>query len=243
MKHFLLIISFTIAGFSVFAQNNKDSLSATSVKKDWSKEQLSGRSADHFMLQLGYNGWSGETDSIRTKGLSRTFNIYFMFDFPFKSNPRFSAAAGVGLGTDNMFFKQTTIDLRKSPLTFDRDTSISYKKYKLATGFLEIPVELRYTANPTNFNKSFKVALGMKVGTMIDAHTKAKITSDKSGNGGYTLKIRDRRNFNSTRLAATLRVGYGVFSVFGTYQINAFVKEGYGPNIRPYTIGLSISGL
>ena len=113
MKRFLLIISFTIACYSVFAQNDKDSLPSSAVKKDWSKEQLSGRSADHFMLQLGYNGWSGETDSIRTKGLSRTFNIYFMFDFPFKSNPHFSAAAGVGLGTDNMFFKETTIELRE----------------------------------------------------------------------------------------------------------------------------------
>ena len=215
----------------------------TPTEKDWGKEQLSGRSADHFMLQLGYNGWSGETNSIRTGGLSRTFNIYFMFDFPFKSNPHFSAAAGAGLGTDNMYFKQTNIDLRKYPLSFNSDTTVSYKKYKLSTGFLEIPVELRYAANPMNFNKSFKVAIGMKVGTMIDAHTKAKITSDGSGNGGYTLKIRDRRNFNSTRLAATLRVGYGVFSVFGTYQINNFVKEGYGPNIRPYTIGLCISGL
>jgi len=243
MKRFLLIISFTIAGYSVFAQNNTDSLPSSPVKKDWSKEQLSGRSADHFMLQLGYNGWSGETDSIRTKGLSRTFNIYFMFDFPFKSNPHFSAAAGVGLGTDNMFFKETTIELREYPLTFDHDTTVSYKKYKLATGFLEVPVELRYAANPMNFNKSFKVALGMKVGTMVDAHTKAKVTADRNRNGGYTVKVRDRRNFNSTRLAATLRVGYGVFSVFGTYQINPFVKEGYGPNIRPYSIGLCISGL
>lgn len=243
MKHFLLIFSFITAGFYGFAQNNKDTLSSSTEKKDWGKEQLSGRSADHFMLQLGYNGWAGETGLIKTKGLSRTFNIYFMFDFPFKSNPHFSAAAGVGLGTDNMYFKQTKIDLTKSPLTFDNDTINSYKKYKLSTGFLEVPVELRYAANPTNFNKSFKVALGMKVGTMIDAHTKAKVSSDGNRNGGYTLKVRDRRNFNSTRLAATLRVGYGVFSVFGTYQINNFVKEGYGPNVRPYTIGLCISGL
>lgn len=169
--------------------------------------------------------------------------MYFMFDFPFKSNPRFSAAVGAGLGTDNMFFKQTSVDLRKFPLNFAHDTLNTYKKYKIATGFLEVPVELRYATRPENFNKSFKVALGIKVGTMIDAHTKAKITRDVEGYGGYTRKLKDRRNFNSTRLAGTLRVGYGVFSVFGTYQFNEFIREGAGPNVKPYSIGLTISGL
>lgn len=239
-RFFLLFSLFVISGNYLLAQNETDSVTQ---KRDWKKAQLSGRAADHFMLQLGYNGWSGETDGINTGGLSRTFNMYFMFDFPFKSTPNFSAALGVGVGTDNMFFKQTRIDLTKSPLAFTADTDNSYKKYKLATTYLEVPLELRYAANPENFNKSFKAALGLKVGTMVDAHTKAKISRDTQGNGGYTIRVKDRRNFNATRLAATARVGYGVFSIFGTYQINTFVRDGAGPNIRPYTIGLCISGL
>ncbi|MCO5240222.1 MAG: PorT family protein [Chitinophagaceae bacterium] len=240
MKRFLLVISLLVWGSFLWAQTETDTLSR---KKSRNSSQLSGRAADHFMIQLGYNGWAGSPDSFRTGGLSRTFNMYFMFDFPFKSNPRFSAAVGAGLGTDNMFFKQTSVDLRKFPLNFAHDTLNTYKKYKIATGFLEVPVELRYATRPENFNKSFKVALGIKVGTMIDAHTKAKITRDVEGYGGYTRKLKDRRNFNSTRLAGTLRVGYGVFSVFGTYQFNEFIREGAGPNVKPYSIGLTISGL
>ncbi|MCC6287646.1 MAG: outer membrane beta-barrel protein [Chitinophagaceae bacterium] len=241
MKRFSLLLAlFVISGNYIFAQTETDSIPK---KKDWSKAQLSGRAADHFMLQLGYHGWGGDTKNINTKGFSRTFNMYFMYDFPFKSTPNFSAAAGVGVGTDNMFLKETTVDLTKSPLTFTGDTSATYKKYKLATTYLEIPVELRYTANPENFNKSFKAAIGLKVGTMVDAHTKAKISRDNEGNGNYSVRMKDRRNFNSTRLAATVRIGYGVFSLFGTYQINTFVRDGYGPNLKPYTIGLCISGL
>lgn len=241
MNRFLLLLALcVISGTALFAQTDTDSIPQ---KKDWNKTQLSGRAADHFMLQLGYNGWSGETDGINTRGLSRTFNMHFMFDFPFKSSPNFSAAIGVGVGTDNMFFKKTYIDLTKSPLAFATDTANSYKKYKLATTYLEVPLELRYTANPENFNKSFKAAIGLKVGTMVDAHTKAKVSRDTQGNGGYTYRVKDRRDFNATRLAATVRVGYGVFSVFGTYQLNAFVRDGAGPDIKPYTIGLCISGL
>ncbi|HRN57823.1 outer membrane beta-barrel protein [Agriterribacter sp.] len=240
MKRFLLVISLLVWGSFLWAQTETDTLSR---KKSRNTSQLSGRAADHFMIQVGYNGWAGSPDSFRTGGLSRTFNMYFMFDFPFKSDPRFSAAIGAGLGTDNMFFKQTTVDLRKYPLSFAHDTVSSYKKYKIATGYLEVPVELRFASNPANYNKAFKVALGVKVGTMIDAHTKAKITRDTEGYGGYTRKIKDKRNFNTTRLAGTLRVGYGVFSVFGTYQFNEFIREGAGPNVKPYSIGLTISGL
>ena len=240
MKRFLLVISLLVCGNFLWAQTETDTLSR---QKSSNSSQLSGRAADHFMIQIGYNGWAGSPDSLRTGGLSRTFNMYFMFDFPFKSDPRFSAAIGAGLGTDNMFFKETTVDLRKYPLSFARDTVSSYKKYKIATGYLEVPVELRFASNPTSYNKAFKVALGVKVGTMVDAHTKAKITRDREGYGGYTQKVKDKRNFNTTRLAGTLRIGYGAFSIFGTYQFNEFIREGAGPNVKPYSIGLTMSGL
>ncbi|HRP54699.1 outer membrane beta-barrel protein [Agriterribacter sp.] len=240
MKRFLPVISLLVWGNFLMAQTEGDTLSR---QESTNNSQLSRRAADHFMIQIGYNGWGGSPDSFRTGGLSRTFNMYFMFDFPFKSDARFSAAIGAGLGTDNMFFKETTVDLRKYPLSFARDTVSSYKKYKIATGYLEVPVELRFTSNPANYSKAFKVALGVKVGTMVDAHTKAKITRDREGYGGYTQKVKDKRNFNTTRLAGTLRVGYGAFSIFGTYQFNEFIREGAGPNVKPYSIGLTISGL
>lgn len=243
MKRFLLIVSLVVSSTCLFAQTETDSTVVNPPAEKWNKSQMSRRAADHFMLQLGYNGWAGQSDTLRTGGLSRTFNFHFMFDFPFKSNPQFSAAIGLGIGTDNMFFKNTTIDLRKSPLSFKHDTANVYKRYKLATSYLEVPLELRYAVNPANFNKTFKAALGIKVGTMVDAHTKAKYSRDTDGYGGYTLRVKDRRNFNSTRLAATARVGYGPFSVFGTFQVNQFIRDGYGPDVRPYTIGLALSGL
>ncbi|MGN6438933.1 MAG: outer membrane beta-barrel protein [Agriterribacter sp.] len=243
MKRLLLIISLIVCGNFLFAQTETDSVVTVPTKKKWSKDQLSRRAADHFMLQLGYHGWSNAPDTLRTGGLSRTFNIHFMFDFPFKSDPRFSAALGLGIGTDNLFFKQTTIDLKRYPLSFAYDTVNQYKKYKLATTYLEVPLEIRFALNPANYNKTFKVALGVKVGTMIDAHTKAKVTRDREGYGGYSARMKDRRNFNSTRLAGTARVGYGPFSIFGTYQFNQFIREGAGPDVRPYTIGIALSGL
>jgi hypothetical protein len=41
----------------------------------------------------------------------------------------------------------------------------------------------------------------------------------------------------------TARIGYGILSIFGSYQINNFLKDGAGPDMKLYQIGLTLSGL
>ncbi len=245
MKKIIALTVLIIAGISVYAQTDS---TLPVPKKDWSKVNISNRPNDHFMIQLGYNGWAGKPDSIMTKGLSRTLNVYFMLDFPFKTNPRLSIGIGAGGSGSSMFFENTIIGIAGAGTRLDfrnvSDTN-QFKKYKLANFYVEAPIELRYSSNPEFNGKSMKFAIGGKIGTMLNAHTKGKNLQNKGGStiNAYTVKESSKRFFNSTRLAATARVGYGVFGLFGTYQINAFIKEGAGPDIRPYVIGLSLSGL
>lgn len=222
-----------------FAQDKNEK----TKKFDWSKTDFSKRASDHFMLQLGYAGW-GNNAGLNTKGLSKTFNAYFLFDFRFKTNPKFSVALGPGVGTDNIYFNKTAIDIaNRTGTTFKNDTITRYKKSKLATGYLEVPLELRYSTNPVNMNSGWKFALGLKIGTLLDGKVKSKIDLDASGRGGYFVKTKDKRNFNGTRIAAAARVGYGNISLFGSYTLTDFFKAGFGPSVRPYSIGLALSGL
>jgi hypothetical protein len=241
MKKIFFIAIAALIATSIFAQ---DSTSFNPKKKP----NLRGRANDHFLLQFGVTNWAGKTDSMHTKGLSRSFNMYFMFDFPFKSNPRFSVGIGVGIGTDNIYFSKTYIGIKDntSYLQFqDVSDTNHFKKYKLATATLEAPLELRFSSHPETPNKSVKVALGIKAGILLNAHTKGKIWQNSAGNTllSYTEKQTSKRFFNSNRFVATARIGYGVFSLFGTYQLNPLFKEGLGPDVRPYTIGLTLSGL
>ena len=139
------------------------------AKKQWNKIDLSNRSNDHLMVQFGLDGWSGAVpDSAKPEGLSRHLNIYIMLDKPFKTNPRYSVGLGVGVGTSNMFFKRKQIDIKSQSamLPFsNRDSTSHFKKYKLALGYVEVPVELRFTSDPANSNKSFKSGCRCKGGT------------------------------------------------------------------------------
>jgi hypothetical protein len=257
MKKILLTASLLFGIFAAYSQTDTTGRTTTDTtsgittentsRKTWSKIDLSNRSNDHFLLQYGVDRWAGTPDSISPSGFSRHFNVYFMFDKPFKTNPHFSVGLGAGIGSSNIFFSKTNVDI-KAPgmrLPFSRaDSTDHFKKFKLTTVFLEAPVELRYNSNPGT-NKSFKMAVGAKVGTLINAHTKGKTLQNKNDQtiGDYISKTSTKKFFNSTRLAATARFGYGIFAISGQYSITTLLKEVAGPEIRPYSIGITISGL
>lgn len=209
---------------------------------------LANRANDHFMLQLGYAGWAGRPDTINTGGFSKSFNVYFMFDFPFKTNPKLSMGLGAGISSDHIKFDETYVGIKETTSTLqfrDQSDTNHFKKSKLATVYLEAPVEFRYTADPMNSDRSFKFAVGLRVGTMLKAYTRNKTLENKSGGtlNDYLVKEYSKTYFNTTRLVATARVGWGHFSLFGSYQLTSLFKEGVAADIKPFSIGLTLSGL
>ena len=234
-KTFLSAFLFCVSLFS-FAQKKID---------------LSSRPSDHLLIQLSSDRWLNAPDSIssKRKGSSRGANVYFMLDKPFKTNPKFSVAFGLGISTSHLFFKKLNaeIDGNTETLKFKNlDTLESFKKYKVSTSYLELPVELRFTSRPDKNNKSFKMALGIKVGTLINAHTKGKQLLSASGNklNDVVEKINSKSYFNSTRISTTARVGIGNFSLFGTYTINSSIfKDNTTAPMNLLQTGITLSGL
>jgi hypothetical protein len=90
-----------------------------------------------------------------------------------------------------------------------------------------------------------KFAIGLKVGTMINAHTKGKDLQSKNNTliSSYTEKENSKKYFNGTRFMATARIGYGVFSLFGAYQLNNLLKDAAGAPMKLYQVGITLSGL
>ena len=233
--------------FALLVSATAFSQTATTAKKT---VPLVNRAADHFMLQLATNFWNGTPDSISKyqKGFNRSANVYVMFDKAFKSNQKFSGAIGVGVSTANMYFDKMEVKIGafNSELPFIRtDTGNHFKKYKLSTAYLEAPLELRFMSNPANPNKSFKGAVGIKIGTLVNVHTKGKLLENSAGTklNGFIVKESTRQYFNGTKLTATARVGYGIFTLFGAYGLTNVFKDGVAADVKAVQVGLTISGL
>jgi len=250
MKQFLIFILAFSTVTTAFAQKKDTTLvqqPATTVqpiKKDWSKVDLSHRAADHFMVQIGYDNWLGKPDTLSSTGISRSFNFYFMLDFPFKTDPRLSVGVGLGIGNSNMYFKNQPGPLSVLPRA-DAVGANHYKKYKLVTTYLEIPLELRFALDPENINTSWKFALGTKIGTLLSAYSKGKNLENSAGQviDPSIQKESTKTYFNNIKLAATARISKGVYGLFGQFQFNSLIKSGDGPSVNPFAVGITFSGL
>src|SRR4051794_4097088 len=215
IKKYFLVTLLIISAFVVHAQqdttvnpNVAAPVTTAPKKKAWDQLDISNRPNDHLLIQYGYDSWGSVPDSINTSGFSRHFNIYGMIDKPFKKNPHISVGFGLGVGSSNIFFSDTYVNLKSltSTLPFTNVTysdANHYKKFKLATVYAELPVELRYAGNPVNPDKGFKAALSFKIGTLLDAHTKAKNAINASSatiyGTKYVQKEKEKHFINSTR--------------------------------------------
>lgn len=226
-----------------------DAKKAANKRKKFANIDLSHRGADHFMFQLGGMGLSGATDEFATNGFSREFNFSFMLDKPFKSNPHYSLGFGVGYSSSNLFFNGKYVDIKSATTELPVTETITgstntFNKFKVVLNYFEIPLELRYSANMESPNKGFRLALGLKGGYLLSAHSKGKNEKDSDGNTlygkGYIEKQYSKRFFKNTRLDGTIRVGYGLFSLYGSYQLTPLLNTGAGPSLHPYSIGLGI---
>jgi hypothetical protein len=198
---------------------------------------------DFVMLQFTWNNWAKKPDSIKAKTFGYGFNGYLCYDFPIKKT-HLSFAAGLGVSTSVTYLDKQVMSFADtgaygSQVHFLNDP-LPYKRYKFVTTYLQAPFELRYFANNLNRNKGFKAALGLQVGTLLGAHTKA-VTAVNGTNIAY--KDNTKRYVSPWNFAATARVGWGNFSLFGSYNLTNVFKENAGPEITPVAVGLCLTGL
>ena len=203
-------------------------------------------SRDFLMLQFNYLNWIKKPDSVKTKPFGYNFSGYLCYDFPIKKT-KLSFAAGLGISVSVVYLDLQQIANTDTAAAYatqarfipDPD-SVSFKRYKFVTTYIQAPFELRYFSNSLNRNKGFKAAVGLQVGTLLGAHTKALTSVD-----GTNVKYKDdtKRYVSPWNFAATARVGWGNFSIFASYNLTTVFKENEGPPITPASVGICLTGL
>jgi hypothetical protein len=231
MKKIFFTLGMLLVSYCTFAQDAKTAVANKAMG-------ATERSRDFLVIQLGYVGLNGTGASNINSGFNREFNLALMYDIPLQ-NTNFSLAAGLGISSTGIYLKDQIIDL-KSGTSPNFASNQNYSKFKLAMNYLEIPLEIRYRQVPENANKGFKVGLGIKVGNLVNVHTRSVQTI----NGNKNIeKEANKSMFNTWRFAGTARIGYGNFAVYGTYNLTSVFKETGTYDIRPYSIGIALSGL
>jgi len=210
--------------------------------KDKHKKDKSGKFNGHWEgVELGFNGfdkpdyslYNGNEFMELNQGKSMEFNLNFYELNIGLVKSYVGLVSGMGLSFNSYRFDKPYTLFKGSQMTeavpLDYD---NLSKTKLAVSYLNVPLLLEFQV-PVNQNEGrLFINAGLVGGVKIGSHTKVKYGDTKD-------KDRSGFNLNQFKYAATARVGYKDVSLFATYSLTPLFQAGKGPELTPFTIGIS----
>ena len=212
--------------------------------------------------------WGDEYDYLNLryeKSIAVNLNIYEQ-NIALNKAKNIGLITGIGLAWNNYRFNPPTYLEPTSPeITGYYMEDVSVRKTKLTAMYVTVPLLFEMqTKNPRRM-KRFFFSVGGLISARISSHTKIYFNE---ANKEYKLRIpasdpteykpgtyitpgaTDRniiKSFNSFYLQplkfdASLRIGYGLLSLFGTYSINTLFQSDRGPKLYAWTIGITLVG-
>lgn len=214
----------------------------------WGKDKHRRHDPDRFDghwegVEFGFNGFDKEDYSMYNaadkdfmslnQGKSIEFNLnFYELNIGLAKN-YVGLISGMGFSFNSYRFDNDyTIAkgaTRTEPIALDPN---NLSKTKLAVSYLNVPVLLEFQI-PVNHNEGrLFINGGIVGGVKIGSHTKVKYGDKKD-------KDRSGFNLNSFNYAATARIGYKDISLFAKYSLTPLFQTGKGPELTPFTIGIS----
>jgi hypothetical protein len=234
MKTSGLILFIFLFSTIAFCGIKTDSTDSDTFEKDQQ------RAWNRFLMDIGLNQLQNvpqqlELNAWRSKGV----NLYYYYRVKLVKN-KLTLNPGIGLGLDSYSFNNHLIIGTSSTGEFQShiDTlNRNILKTKLATNYVDIPLELRYKSS-NNDRTAFRIAIGGKVGVLFNAHSKIKFIED-----GFVRKEKSRDDFglNQFRYGLIARLGFSYFNMFGYYSLSHLFKNGRGPEVTPFMFGITLS--
>lgn len=222
----LLSTALIFIGSAIFAQDEVTDPNFTEYQ-----DKVPGTLVFEFGYNMLQEGTPNNMDIEFLK--SRSANIYYMYDFRLFGSKKLSFNPGFGLGTDNYMFSNevnvtpganNTLSVEsasefESGVNTD-SSSFGIEKSKLNANYFDIPMEFRFRTKPSK--KSFRFAVGGKIGFLIDAKTKIKYELDGDN---YKFKSKSRKGLENFRYGLHARIGFGSLNFFGYYALSELFES------------------
>jgi len=190
-----------------------------------------------------YSNYPAELDDFMDLNLAKStaVNLNFLqYDISLqKKKTNIGLVTGMGLEWNNYRFDQKiTLKEENGVIYPDSETyqEASIKKSKLTSLYLTVPLLMEFQIPVKNDHK-IHMSAGLVGGLRLGTHTKIKYKRK-----GNTHKDKDRDDYNlqAFRYSAQVRLGYRAINIFASYGMTDLFRKNKGPELTPYTIGLTL---
>ncbi len=176
----------------------------------------------------------------------------------FTKDNRFGMATGLGLEIRSYHFEKNVTLLADQPqIEGYYNEGVYVSKSKLAVTYVNIPFLFEYQTNSYSNRNSFHMAAGMVFGLRIGSHTKIKFEEKNkdyvlldpvTGDPVYAKTSPNKKRFkefgafhlNPFKADAMFTIGWGWVNLYATYSLTTLFKEGQGPELYPFSIGITL---
>ncbi|MCB0807228.1 MAG: DUF2807 domain-containing protein [Bacteroidales bacterium] len=195
-----------------------------------------------------------------TKSVAVHLN-FFEQNVAFSRNQKWGMVTGLGINWNNYRFDHPTrLDPDSSTVVGYLDKGISIRKSKLTAFYLNVPLLFEFQTNSRHKKNSFHIAVGMIGSARLSSHTKKyydernkefTVTQYDAESDSYVdvftaispdrskTKEFDDFHLQPFKFDATARIGWGFINLFATYSVNEMFKKDKGPELYPWTIGIT----
>jgi hypothetical protein len=187
---------------------------------------------------------------------------FFEQNVALAKNQKLGMVTGLGLSWNNYrLSRHARLEPDSSELVGYLDQGINIRKSKLTTLYLNIPLLLEFQTKNQRGKNRFHFGAGMIAGTRLSSHTKkyydelnkpfsvalydagedqyqVEYTSTSPGNP--KTKRFDDFHLRPFKFDATARIGWGFINLFATYSVNQMFKKDKGPELYPWSVGITL---
>lgn len=147
---------------------------------------------------------------------------------------------GMGLEFNDYRFSNNTSIVRDAGAITEVDLSaLNIEKTKLSASYLNIPLLLEFQTPQISRNRRVHMSAGLIGGVKLTSHT--KFVYRDSGKK-YKDKVKDDFYLSPFRYGVTFRAGYRHLNLYANYYLTPMFENNKGPELYPFSIGLSLIG-
>jgi hypothetical protein len=214
-----------------------------------------------------FNTYFGKSYEYLNQQYEKSINVnlnLFEQNIAFNKAKTIGMVTGIGFSFNNYRFSNPTyLSPDSNELSGFYMRNVSVRKTKLSLFYLSVPVLFEFQTNNSRRSRRFFISMGMIVNARLRTHTKIYFNEANKKYfledpatgvtlpGYYTTPNRSNRNIVKNtdsynlqpfRFDATVRLGYGIVSLYATYALNNMFLKGQGPELNQWSAGISISG-
>lgn len=208
-----------------------------------------GRNRVFQGIEIGFSAFTynnmfafNAPDDSRAMELNNATSIYWAIN-PIEMDIRivgeyFKLSTGLGYGVKNFSFSNNYfLELHDDAVVSRKIDNPDLTRNRFRTGYLNVPVlfHLNTSSKPS---KSISFAFGAVTGVRLFETYRVRYAEQ-----GQRIRMNTNRNWNTNQFNIDARFGvaYGGFQLFAMHSIVPLFRKGFGPQVHPFTIGLSLN--